>query len=96
MGTLFPNTMSHPEGGISLGTVWKSSEGFLGVVRDAEDSFDKVEVIGDAELDGQPAVHYRASRSICAHARRMKAICIPQSSTTCAWKASEKRVSRSR
>ena len=60
--TLFPNAMSHPKEehpwapfGKFGGLPWSRER--------AEDSFDKVEVIGDAELDGQPAVHYRATIS---------------------------------
>ena len=60
--TLFPNAMSHPKEeypwapfGKFGGLPWSRER--------VEDSFDKVEVIGDAELDGLPAMHYRATIS---------------------------------
>ena len=59
--SLFPDPMRHPKEGHpwapfgKLGGLPWSSEG-------AEESFDKVELVGNAEVDGQPVIHYRASR----------------------------------
>lgn len=54
--------MIHPEGDY----VWAPFGQFGGLPwsrENAEESFDNVELVGDAEVGGQPAVHYRASRS---------------------------------
>ena len=59
--SLFPDAMRHPKDGHpwvpfgKLGGIPWSREG-------AEESFDKVELAGNAEVDGQPVIHYRASR----------------------------------
>ena len=58
---LFPDAMRHPEEGYP----WAPFGQFGGLPwsrESAEDSFDKVELVGDTEVDGRPAVHYRASR----------------------------------
>ena len=58
---LFPDPSRHPKEGHpwapfdQLGGLPWTSEG-------AEDAFDRVELVGDVELDGQPVIHYRASR----------------------------------
>lgn len=44
---------------------WASLEGHVGLPwspADAEERFDQVELIGSVEIDGRPAVHYRASK----------------------------------
>lgn len=44
---------------------WGSLEGHVGLPwspADAEERFDQVESIGNVEIDGRPAVHYRASK----------------------------------
>ena len=59
---LFPDAMRHPKEGYP----WAPFGKFGGLPwsrESAEESFDKVELVGDTEVDGQPAVHYRASRS---------------------------------
>ncbi len=59
--SLFPDPIGHPEEGHpwapfgQLGGIPWSSEG-------AEEAFDKVDLVGNAEVDGQPVIHYRASR----------------------------------
>ena len=59
--SLFPDPIRHPKEGHSwapfgdLGGLPWTSEG-------AEESFDKVELVGNAVLDGEPAIHFRASR----------------------------------
>ena len=58
---LFPDAMRHPKEGYP----WAPFREFGGLPwssENAEESFDKVELVGDTEVDGQPAVHYRASR----------------------------------
>ena len=59
---LFPDAMRHPKEGYP----WAPFGKFGGLPwsrESAEGSFDKVELVGDTEVDGQPAVHYRVSRS---------------------------------
>ena len=59
---LFPDAMTHPEDGYP----WAPFGKFGGLPwsrENAEDRFDKVELVGDTVVDGQPAIHYRASRS---------------------------------
>lgn len=54
--------MRHPKEGYT----WAPFGQFGGLPwspENAKDSFDKVEFVGDTEVDGQPAVQYRASRS---------------------------------
>ena len=56
---LFPDAMRHPKEGYP----WAPFRKFGGLPwssENAEESFDKVELVGDTEIDGQPAVHYRA------------------------------------
>ena len=58
---LFPDAMRHPKEGYP----WAPFREFGGLPwssENAEESFDKVELVGDTEIDGQPAVLYRASR----------------------------------
>lgn len=59
---LFPDTERHPKEDIP----WVPF-GQLGVLalspEVAEEYFDQVELVGDSEIDGQRAVHYRASKS---------------------------------
>ena len=53
--------MRHPKEGYP----WAPFREFGGLPwssENAEESFDKVELVGDTEVDGQPAIHYRASR----------------------------------
>ena len=59
---LFPDSERHPKEGypwVPFGQLGVLAEGREGVER----HFDKVELVGDSEIDGQPAIHYRASRS---------------------------------
>ena len=58
---LFPDPMSPPKEGYPWvpfgefgGLPWNRESG--------EESFDKIDLVGDTEIDGQPVVHYRASR----------------------------------
>ena len=60
--TPFPNSMRHAKEEYP----WAPFGKFGGLPwsrENAEDSFDKVELIGDTEIDGRPAVHYRATIS---------------------------------
>ena len=59
---LFPDAMRHPKEGYP----WAPFGKFGGLPwsrESVEESFDTVELVGDAVVDGQPAVHYRVSRS---------------------------------
>ena len=59
---LFPDAMTHPKEGYP----WAPFGKFGGLPwsrENAEESFDTVELVGDTVVDGQPAIHYRASRS---------------------------------
>ena len=59
---LFPDAMRHPKEGYP----WAPFGKFGGLPwsrENAEDSFDKVELIGNTKVDGQPALHYRATIS---------------------------------
>ena len=62
---LFPDSERHPKEGYpwvpfgQLGVLAWGREG-------AEEYFDEVELVGDYEIDGHPAIHYRASRSSTA------------------------------
>ena len=58
---LFPDPMRQPKEGYPWapfgkfgGLPWSRESG--------EESFDKIDLVGDTEIDGQPVVHYRASR----------------------------------
>ena len=59
---LFWDVMNHPEEGY-LWTPFGDFGGLPWSRQSAEESFDNVELVGDTDIDGQPAVHYRASRS---------------------------------
>ena len=62
---LFPDAERHPKEGVpwvpfgQLGVLAWGREG-------AEEYFDQVKLVGDSEIDGQPAIHYRASKSSAA------------------------------
>ena len=59
---LFPDAMRHPKEGYP----WAPFGKFGGLPwsrENAEESFDHVELVGDTVVEGQPAIHYRASRS---------------------------------
>lgn len=58
--------ITYPERQPKDGHVWVPFGEFGGLPwsrENAEESFDNVELLGDTEVDGQPVVHYRATRS---------------------------------
>ena len=60
--TSFTDPERHPKGGYA----WAPFGEFGGLPwsrENAEKSFDNVELVGDTEVDGQPVVHYRATRN---------------------------------
>ena len=59
---LFRGVMNHPEEDYPW-TPFGDLGGLPWSRERAEDWFDNVDLVGNTEVDGQPAVHYRASRS---------------------------------
>ncbi len=59
--SLFPDPIRHPKEGYPWAPLGKLG-GIPWSRETTEESFDKVELVGNAEVDGQPVIHYRASR----------------------------------